>query len=371
MTDPSPPLSGFDDLPVHQGFGPIDRPVTSDVHFNDGYYAAFYSAGVHAFCGLRLHPNTNVMDAYAGAVVHGEQRSVRVSRALRPRIDVLEVGPFRMEVLEPMRRHRLVLASAGIGVDFDVEWSASAPEFVETPHIQYRHGTLLNHVLRYVQVGRADGTLTVDGVRIPVQDWHGARDHSWGVRSTMGPRTSSGGVAATAGPGDPRAMRLWVPFEAGGVRGFFHVHADAQGSPLDVDGRLDLPDGAATGVVAVHHELSYRPGSRRLSGGRFVLRDERGSEHGYTFEVACDPAHPQGFGYTRGWSDGGGPGVYRGEDIAEIDRFDVSGDEPAGPEHVPAERRLGGTEFACTLHADDGATGMAHVEHMLYRRRAT
>lgn len=371
MSDTSPPLSGFDDLPVHQGFGPIGRPETSDVHFNDGYYAAFYAPGVHVFCGLRLHPNTNVMDGYAGAVVHGRQRSVRVSRALRPRIDELEVGPFRMEILEPMRRHRLVLADAGIGLEFDVVWTASAPEFVEAPHVQYRHGTLLNHVLRYVQVGRAQGTLTVDGESTTVHGWHGARDHSWGIRSTMGPRTPIGGLAATAGPGDPRAMRLWVPFEAGGVRGFFHTHADADGRTLDVDGRLDLPDGTAAGVVGVEHELHYRPGSRRLSGGRFVLRDEHGSEHGYTFEVACDPAHPQGFGYTRGWSDGGGPGVYRGEGVAETDRFDVSTDEPAGPAHVPAERRLGGTEFVSTLRADDGATGMAHVEHMRYGPRTT
>lgn len=363
-----PSLSRFDDLPVHQAIAPLDQPATSDVHFNDGYYAAFYAPGFHVFCGLRLHPNNNVMDGYAGVVTGGAQRSVRVSRALRPRVDELAVGPFRMEVLEPMRRHRLVLADAGIGCEFDVEWTAGAPEFVETPHVQHRHGRLLNHVLRYVQVGRASGTLRIDGDEVAVGGWHGVRDHSWGIRATMGPRTPIGGTAETAGEGDPRAMRLWVPFEAGGVRGFFHTHADAGGRVLDVEGRLDLADGSAVAVVGVEHDLRYRPGSRRLDGGRFVLVDERGDRHGYTFDVACDPAHPQGFGYTRGWSDGGGPGVYRGESVAESDRFDVSTDVAAGPAHVPADRRLGGTEFVSSLRADDGATGMAHVEHMLYGR---
>ena len=76
--------SPLDDLPVHQTAAPLPEPATSDTHFNDGYYFAFYAPGVHVFAGLRLHPNTNVMDGYGGAVAHGVQRNVRVSRALRP-----------------------------------------------------------------------------------------------------------------------------------------------------------------------------------------------------------------------------------------------------------------------------------------------
>jgi hypothetical protein len=55
----------------------------------------------------------------------------------------------------------------------------------------------------------------------------------------------------------------------------------------------------------------------------------------------------------------------------ETDRFDVS--DPAGmagPEHVPANRRLGGTEFAASLRGAGGSEGMAHIEHMIYGRYA-
>ena len=62
-------LNPFDDFPFHQALSPIDVPATSDSHFNDGYYFAFYRPGLHVFMGLRLHPNSNVMDGYAGAVV--------------------------------------------------------------------------------------------------------------------------------------------------------------------------------------------------------------------------------------------------------------------------------------------------------------
>ena len=64
--------SPLDDLPVHQTAAPLPEPATSDTHFNDGYYFAFYAPGFHVFAGLRLHPNTNVMDGYGGAVAHGD-----------------------------------------------------------------------------------------------------------------------------------------------------------------------------------------------------------------------------------------------------------------------------------------------------------
>jgi hypothetical protein len=360
-------LNAFDDYPFHQTAAPIDVPATSDSHFNDGYYFAFYRPGLHVFCGLRLHPNSNVMDGYAGAVVGGTQRDVRFSRALRPRTNELAVGPFRLDIVEPMAAQRIHLDDPELGLAFDVTLRASAPAFFEARHRQVRHGRLLNDVLRYTQVARADGELTVDGEREGVERWYACRDHSWGIRSTMGPHAPLGGVDEVAP--DPRALRLWVPFECGDTAGFFHCHEGHDGSVLDCEGRIDRADDAVA-VAAVRHALRYEEGSKRLAGGELTLVDEHGAEHDYRFEVACAPAHPQGYGYTRGWSDGGQPGVFRGLDVIERDRFDVS--DPAvagGAPHLPPERRLGGTEFVSTITGPDGAEGMAHVEHMLYPDR--
>jgi hypothetical protein len=358
-------LSPYDDLPFHQALAPIDVPFTSDSHWNDGYYFAFYREGLHAFAGLRLHANNNVMDGYAGVVDHEEQRSLRVSRALRPRPGELEVGALSLEILEPMRRQRLRLADNATGVSFDVILTAAAPPFFESPHLQRRHGRLMNHVMRYTQVCRARGELRLDGDRVEVDGWHAARDHSWGIRSTMGPHVPIHGIAHD-GARDPRAIRLWVPFEAGDRSGFFHTHEDEHGRTLDFEGRIEAPGGALE-LTRVEHELGYHPGTRRLRAGAFSLTAADGSEHRYEFEVCCAPAHPQGFGYTRGWADGGQPGVWRGAEHSEHERFAVS--DPAavaGPDHVPPERRLGGTEFAARLRGPGGATGMAHVEHMIY-----
>ena len=100
-------LNDIDDLPFHQVPTPFDVAGTSDVHFNDGYWFATYAPGDwYLAVGLRLHPNTNVMDGFASLARGGEQRGMRCSRVLRPRHTELEVGPLRMEVLRPMERLR-------------------------------------------------------------------------------------------------------------------------------------------------------------------------------------------------------------------------------------------------------------------------
>lgn len=356
-------LNPFDDYPFHQAISPIDVPATSDRHFNDGYWFSFYAEGIYAFAGLRVHPNNNVMDGYAGAVYAGEQRNVRFSRALRPNTNETAVGPFRLEIVEPLKVQRLTLGPNETGIEYDVHVHVRGL-WPETQHRQYRHGVVLNDLLRYVGVVRVSGWISVDGKRIEVDDWYGARDHSWGIRSTMGPRTPLGGV--DSGGRDPRALRLWIPFECGSLHGFFHMHEDAAGNLLDFEGELRDGD-TSIELGGARHALRYEPGSRRVKSGDFTLIDREGKEYDFTFDVCCEPVDPQGFGYTRGWSDGMNPGVWRGPDVIESSRFDVRNpNEALGGSHLPLERRIGGTEFAATLSGPDGAKGMGMVEHMIY-----
>jgi hypothetical protein len=285
------------------------------------------------------------------------------------------VGPLSVEIVEPMVRQHLTL-KGGDGNDqdltFDVETTASAPMYVEAPHVQYRHGRLFNHLIRFSGPIRVTGAATIDGTELDIDRWYGARDHSWGIRSTMGPHIPINGVEIESADEDRRAVRIWVPFENDREKGFFHQHEDAEGRVLDMEGLIHHDDGTTSTVTGVEHRFEYFPGTRRLARGEFVLtleRDGTDNKASYQFEVVCPPSHPQGFGYTRGWSDGGHPGVYRGAQYVETDRFDVS--DPAamaGPAHVPAGRRLGGTEFAASLNGSDGSVGMAHIEHMIYGR---
>lgn len=360
------PLTALDDFPFHQALAPIPMPATSDTRFNDGYYFGFFTEGQFAFFGLRLHPNNNVMDGFAGAVTGGEQRTVRASRALRPKVDALEVGPLRLTIVEPMRAQRLELLDNPTGVTFDVTVTATSPAFFESPDIHYRRGRLLNHVLRYTQLGRANGALAIDGTDVEVDGWYADRDHSWGIRQSMGPQVPIKGTEPTRG--DPRAIRIWMPFDLGDRFGMFSMHEDGDGVVLDFDGHLHGPGGRHLELTGARHAFRYLPGTRRLTGGEFTLTDIEGGEHRYEFDVVADPASAQGFGYVRGWQDGQQPGTWRGPEYLESDRFRV--DDPttaAGPPHVPAERRLGACEYPAAVRGPDGQTGMAQIEHMVYR----
>ena len=362
-------LNGIDDLPFHQVPTPFDVAGTSDVHFNDGYWFATYAPGDwYLAVGLRLHPNTNVMDGFASIARGGEQRAVRCSRVLRPRHTDLEVGPLRVEILRPMERLRLTLAESPIEIAFELDFEARGQPFLEAPYRHLRYGHVINDLVRYTQVCRATGTLHCDGEAVAVDGWHAMRDHSWGVRSTMGPRTPHGGVDAIPFEADRRRYRLWVPFETSDHGGFFNTHEDEHGRPLDFEGQLTFPDGRAVQLTEVRHRIAYEPGSRYVIGGSFALRDEHGEWREYRLDQPGTPADVQGLGYYGGWHDGASAGVYRGEGpTVESDRYAVSA-VPAGPPRVPEHRRLGPTEFPFTISGPGGARGMAHFEHHVMGR---
>jgi len=358
-------ITEFDDLPFHQAPLPFHIPWTSDVHFNDGYIVAVYDAGRYLLAGIRLHPNMNVIDGFATLSADGEQRCVRFSRALRPDAGDLAIGPLSFRPLEPMRRMRMTLADSPAGFGFDLELETVGEPFLEAPYQHRRHGHLVNDLIRYTMPLRATGSLGCDGRTVAVDRWHGMRDHSWGIRANMGPRTAHGGIALGAEEEDRRAFRLWVPFEVEGHSGFFHTHEDADGRALDCEGHIVFADGRSIGVASVAHEIEYVAGTKNPARGRFRLTDTMGGVREYAFEVTGTPATVQGCGYYGGWRDGDGNGVWRGVGpVTETDRFPAGGDvRNAGPAHLPEKRRIGLTEFGVRLTGPDGAAGMAHFEH--------
>lgn len=359
-------LTSFDDYPFHQHPMPFQSPVTTDSHYNDGYWFAFYAADWYIFAGLRLHPNVNVIDGFASVAHADRQRALRVSRALRPRYEDIAVGPLSLEILEPLRRVRLTLADNPSGIAFDVELETQAPPFIETRYQHMKYGAIVNDTIRYTTVCRATGSAQLAGESLNVDSWHAIRDHSWGVRSSMGVPTRVSGTDRTAEEANDRAIRFWIPFEAADHCGFVNSHEDADGRTLDFEGRLDFPDGTSLKLVSMEHDLTYVPGTKRPSSGRLVLHGADGSSRTYDLKASGTPADVQAIGYYRGWHDGLSAGIYRGAEHLEHDDYDCApGAEPTGPPHVPVQRRLGPTEFPMFL-THEGQPGMAHFEHYIF-----
>lgn len=186
------PLSSWDDYPVHQVPELIGHVGTSDRNFYDRYYFNMHPCGAEWFAifGFGQYPNLGVIDAFVDVRRGPRQHIVRASAPLLDRRDT-SVGPFRVEVIEPLQRLRVVVEPSGHPVSMDVVWEGHIPAVAEPRQFLRSHGKVAFDTQRLAQTGTWSGTLTVAGEQIavtPDRCW-GNRDRSWGVRPVGEPET--------------------------------------------------------------------------------------------------------------------------------------------------------------------------------------
>jgi hypothetical protein len=178
-------LSSWDDYPVHQISEPIRHVGTSDRNFYDRYYFNLHGSSDELFMvmGMGQYPNLGVQDAFAVVQRGGRHRVVRASRELGDRMDTT-VGPFRVEVVKPLRTVRFVLDENEHGLSCDLVWEGHIPAFEEPRQYVRKYGRVLFDTMRFAQTGCWSGTLRVGGetIRVTPDRWKGTRDRSWGVR---------------------------------------------------------------------------------------------------------------------------------------------------------------------------------------------
>ncbi|MBM3675446.1 MAG: hypothetical protein FJW88_10950 [Actinobacteria bacterium] len=176
----------LDELPVHQAPLSMRHMVSSDRNAYDRYYLNAHdrSGDVFLITGLGVYPNLGVIDAYATVRRGDVQHAVRISDALGDDRSVPALGPYRIEVVEPLQRVRVVCDTPEHGVAFDMTFEGSFPAADEPRHVWRRNGRIALDAQRFAQVGTWSGTLNVDGADLPVDPdlWVGTRDRSWGIR---------------------------------------------------------------------------------------------------------------------------------------------------------------------------------------------
>ena len=359
-------LSPLDETLHHQLSTTFDHAGTSDPRFFDRYWFAIYDpegSEPAINTGMCTYLNMNVVDGYASMIEDGKQHNVRVSGALRPKLftadpDVAEVGPLRVTVLEPFRRLRLELAPNESGLAFDIEWKAILAPHEEIPSWSRLRGRLNQDYLRYNQSGSVDGWIEKDGKRREIRDWWGGRDHSWGVRTDV-----AGGEPVT-GDEDMRNARggfLWTWLTWGGadVGGHVQLQELADGTPTHSEAMIRWADGNEVKTHSVDLAFDVFPGTRRFSTGVYTLNTPGGS-----WKIEMTPISRSltmlGLGYSMGYADGRGFGVWRGENFLEHDIYDVSGDEdvilPDGTVDRPYHRDCA---VSLVLTAPDGTVSTA------------
>ena len=249
----------------------------------------------------------------------------------------MSVGPLHYEIVEPLRSVRCVLEPTDhAAIAFDVTWRGAHPTALEVPWPErgpdeYR---VTHDLLRYHQVGVAEGWVEVEGQRsaIEPETWLSVRDHSWGLRPGVGPHVS--GLAPGEYPhqvlltwfpmlmerDDGSSYSLFVFFEQRRGPGFETVRAQAE---------EQLADGGARRFASVTQQLAFRDDNRRLTGGTITLHGTDGTVRPLQVTPVSDTGFHLGTGGYFGWKgralgQWAGELVVDGEHLTGLDRPEVA-----------------------------------------------
>ena len=278
-------LTKFDDYPIHQTPEPLAVVATSDRHAYDRYwFNGYQDDGAFYFgIGAAVYPNLGILDCGLSIVHEGEQHSFHGSRRAPGERSEIEVGPFKIEIIEPMMSLRVTLEENETGISADLLWIPRTASFAEefqrskrTPLSAGRH----MEATRFNQFGHWQGeiryagkTVTIDPKRV-----FGTKDRSWGIRPVGDP----------APPGAPSTEMpainfTWFPIHwedrcthAGMFENEYGVcwHWDGMIMPTyeTPEGIPGVEDPAMEPLAGVDHQIyEFFPGTRRARRAQVSL----------------------------------------------------------------------------------------------------
>ncbi len=327
------PISAMDETLAHQTPETFDRVATSDRNFYDRYYFNLHQRTGETFVvlGIGQYPNLETTDAFALLVRNGKQHVLRCSRELGIDRSDTRVGPFGVEVVEPLQSLRFFCEDNEHDISFDLTFSGHGPA-VEEPRTFMRKGARVTmDTSRYTQMGRWQGSINLKGETIPVEpdEWLGIRDHSWGIRPV--------------GESEPLGIRINEYIDN---YGFFHIFVPMQFEDFQLkvfveenaDGSLIVEEcikvdshekgGAVHQLGKPTHKIQYSSGSRELASGELHFDDENGNPLVVKFEALNCACLAAGTGYVASpeWTHG----AYQGKLKLEAVEFDVGTAEQRG-----------------------------------------
>jgi hypothetical protein len=331
----------------------VARAVSSDRNFYDRSYFNLMDtqddASPFLVTGLGYYPNLGVKDAYALVRHGGSQTAVHLSDAIDDDRLQQRVGGYRIEVVEPLRRVRLVLEETE-GIGFDLSWEGSFDVVQEQPHLMLNGARPTLDAQRFAQLGSWFGTLVVDGRTTAVSPdrWIGSRDRSWGIRPVGEPEPA----------GRPQPMEgfwwLYAPLRFEEYAVVVIVQEDADGFRTLNDATRVWPDGRVEQLGWPQVDLDYAPGTRTPTGARLTCTGAGGKPVVIEIEPRTSVTLHVGGGY------GGDPewthGQWRGEGFAERVTHNLTDPDVVG--RIP----FGVTDHAARATCD-GAVGYGLFEH--------
>ena len=337
-------LTKADDFPIHQTPEPIAYSGT-DRNFYDRYFFNGYNPDGSGFFAVAfgVYPHLNIADAHFSTIRDGVEHCIHASKVLNMERWDLEVGPIRIEVIEPLQTLKVTLAlTDGMAAEFIFE-GRSFP--IEEPRFVRRNGPrVFMDYTRLTQNGRYTGWIEVDGARTAIADGAvGTRDRSWGIRPVGAPDMQPQVPNAT-----PGFFWQWCPLNFEDRSVFYHFTADSSGVAWNTRAVVSLDGANSEQMTECEHAemaVEFVPGTKHAHAAVLTIPQAEAPPLRVTFEPIAK-FQMRGIGYLHPkW----GHGRYHGELVVEREDIDLEALDPNAFEnlHIQAICRV-------SLH-EDGA----------------
>lgn len=272
-------LNRLDDFPIHQTPLPIAHPESSDRNVYDRTWFNGYLPDGSAFFGLGMavYPLRGILDCAFSFVSQGGPQTCFYGsrRAPLERTD-MQVGPFSLQVLEPMRRARVILDDNQSGLGCDLTFSARTAPIQEARQTLWSGNRRTMDATRFAQFGRWSGQLRHPGGELQLNECLGTKDRSWGLRPVGEPETGGAPVQ----PGG--IFFLWAPLVWEHEVSHAIFFDGPQGEPLVREGltaplyasEADIPESGEEQLdrrLTAEHRIRYHPGTRLAAAAEIDL----------------------------------------------------------------------------------------------------
>ena len=326
----------LDEYPIHQVPLSMAYVGTTDKDFYDRnifHVIPHGQADMQLITGFGVYPNLGTMDAYCCVRVATQQHVVRASSAMSDDRMKMEVGPIRIEVIEPLKRVRVICEDSGNpddgGVSCDMEWTPAVPVHDESHHIMRSGNKTVLDASRFLGIGQWTGVVRAGG-----QEWQldhdnftGTRDRSWGIR----PVGESPGPGRWAAELEPKLHWFWIPLRFADFSTVVIIQEEPDGFRTLNDAVRLWPESAGRGPEQVgwpQVDVRYTSGTRLPEGATVHLTNRQGEP--ITIEVEVLGSMPLNVGCGYGADPDWAHGQWRGRDYLDRLTYDLTDPAVAG-----------------------------------------
>ena len=319
-------ISKADDFPIHQLPSPIAE-VGTERNFYDRYFFNGYSEDGSIFFGAAfcVYPNLNVKDASFVLVVDGIQHNFRYSDLLnQERLD-MQVGNFRIEIIEPLKELKILLEDKEKEISADISFTGRF-EPMEEPRMIIKNGPRVSmDSTRMTQHGSWNGVIRFKGKEIIIskEDFLGTRDRSWGIRPV-----GSADTQMMPSMKLPQFYWLWAPANFSNHSSHLYFVDDEMGRAANSH-CVQQNKESSNKLYNLDKKIEYKSGSRRITKANFTAEKEDGIMVSWSLTPKYH-IYMCGLGYMHPeW----GHGMFHGENQSYYDSYDL-GDDPHDPPYL-------------------------------------